>query len=73
MDLEEVQVATYLRHNPHFLEDWLTRNADSALLEAVRKKWSTSHSKLKNLHRCALNLLKVGSSKIFCLANLHVH
>ena len=42
MDLEEVQVSTYLRNHPVFLEEWLARNADSALLEAVRKKWSAS-------------------------------
>ena len=40
MDLEAVQVSNYLRSHPDFVEEWLSRNADSALLEAVRIKWS---------------------------------
>ena len=40
MDLEAVQVSNYLRSHPDFIEEWLSRNADSALLEAVRIKWS---------------------------------
>ena len=40
MDLEQVQVAAYLRSHPAFLEEWLERNADLGLFEAVKKKWS---------------------------------
>ena len=40
MDLEAVQVSNYLRSHPDFVEEWLSRNADSALFEAVRIKWS---------------------------------
>ena len=40
MDLEEVQVASYLRSHPAFIEEWLERNADLELFEAVKKKWS---------------------------------
>ena len=45
MDLEEVQVASYLRSHPDFLEEWLSRNADHALREAVRKKWAASEDR----------------------------
>ena len=40
MDLEEVQVATYLRGHPDFLQQWLERNADKQLLETVQRKWA---------------------------------
>ena len=40
MDLEEVQVATFLRGHPEFLQEWLERNADKGLLEAVQRKWA---------------------------------
>ena len=42
MNLEEVQVATYLRNHSDFLEEWLARNADQALRDSVRKKWAAS-------------------------------
>ena len=40
MDLEEVQVATYLRGHPNFLQQWLERNVDKELLETVQRRWA---------------------------------
>lgn len=37
MDLEEVQVAAYLRSHPVFLEEWLERNSDPTILGIVQK------------------------------------
>ena len=42
MDLEEVQVAAFLRSHPDFVEGWLERNADKRLLDAVQRKWANS-------------------------------
>ena len=39
MDLEEVQVANYLKGHPDFLQNWLERNADKELLDVLHKKW----------------------------------
>lgn len=39
MDLEEVQVAAYLKNHPDFLQEWLANHADRGLLETVRKQW----------------------------------
>ena len=39
MDLEDNSVSAYLRSHPQFLQEWLERNADLVLLEAVKAKW----------------------------------
>lgn len=39
MDLEEVQVAAYLKNHPDFVQEWLANHADRGLLEVVQKQW----------------------------------
>ena len=43
MDLEDYSVSAYLRSHPEFLQDWLERNADLVLLEAVKQKWDENN------------------------------
>ena len=39
MEAEDISVSAYLRSHPQFLQEWLERNADLVLLEAVKAKW----------------------------------
>ena len=52
-----MSVSAYLRSHPEFVQEWLERNADLVLLEAVKQKWETA--KVQHKEKPRLESLEV--------------
>ncbi len=72
MDLEEVQVAAYLRGHPDFVQEWLERNADLKLLEAVNKKLRPQEAEVEQRDDQSLVVGNESLKKALELSSLNV-